>query len=870
MEKVLKKIQPKYYKFISAALAMFGMFMILSYCNYLPGDKFIIMDSDMIEQYVPYIKMFLRDLINGESIWFSWNTSLGMNTSLVNAYYVLSPFNLLYLFFWNADENLISVIIIILKIGLTSFTFHVFLNRVVKREGVETILFSLMYSLSTYMVLYGHHYNSWLEGMYMLPLICTFIYELDVKKGSYFKLILAYAYMFVTQFYFAYMVGVFSFVFWLFIMAMREKEHISVLISRIIKYVGSVLLAVGLSAAILWPAFVFLATNNALDASTFDPLVIKPFHFLYTLSWGVRIPVDNDYPALYCGWLVLILVPLYFMNKEIRKKEKIGSALLIFVIVLSMFFEPLYRFMHAFDAPNYMDFRHAFLFIFVVCSIGCRQISFYKKMSEKQVAISAIIMATLGLACTFLSKDKNAYLNVRILMNLLIPAAWFGLWYLVNRREKDRVVLAFVSVILVILELCGNGCFAIYEPLARAGTEFECWKKGISEAVDDMNQDESLYRSYYNNDMCSNSDSWFGYNGVMDFCSAENYYVRQAVRYVGMYNTTRKIAPIGITQPVEMLLGIKYIMNGPLPSFAYGEGNQYEIVENPYYLGLGFMVEDDILNYQTESYIVYENINSLMSAITGEDVECFVPYTGSVMVKCDQAEINPTDEGIEIKYNADEYKYGMITYYIPKEDVTYPMYSQFVNDYSISSMDSPYIYKGEENNVFQFGLLSVQYAKLMVEEEDRYETNIVMNSTTADSWEYKNAVFYEYHDETMDQIYDALKDGRMEVTEYKDGYLKGNVMVSEDKTVLFTSIPYDVGWTVKVDGEVAEPQYVVEAAFMALELEPGYHELEFEYEAPGVKEGIIVSGVSIGIYIALVGLLFIMNRREKRKPTEAE
>ena len=110
MEKVLKKIQPKYYKFISAALAMFGMFMILSYCNYLPGDKFIIMDSDMIEQYVPYIKMFLRDLINGESIWFSWNTSLGMNTSLVNAYYVLSPFNLLYLFFWNADENLISVI----------------------------------------------------------------------------------------------------------------------------------------------------------------------------------------------------------------------------------------------------------------------------------------------------------------------------------------------------------------------------------------------------------------------------------------------------------------------------------------------------------------------------------------------------------------------------------------------------------------------------------------------------------------------------------------------------------------------------------------------------------------------------------------
>lgn len=868
MDKILKKIQPKYYKFISAALAMFGMYMIMSYCNFLPGDKYIIMDSDMIEQYVPYIKMFLRDLMNGESIWFSWNTSLGMNTSLVNAYYVLSPFNLLYLIFWNADENLISFIIIILKIGLTSFTFHIFLNRVVKREGVETILFSLMYSLSTYMVLYGHMYNSWLEGMFMLPLICTFIYELDTKKGSFLKLILAYAYMFVTQFYFAYMVGVFSFVFWLLLMVLREKQKTSVYIYRIIKYAGCVILAVGLSAVILWPTYVFLVSNAALDATTFEPLTIRPFHFLYTLMWGARIPFTNEYPALYCGWLVLILVPAYFMNKEISKKEKVGAAFLLFVMILTMFFDPLYQFMHAFDAPDHLNFRHVFLFVFIVCAIGCRQLSFYKKMSEKQVAVIAVIMAALGLVCTRLSKDQSAYLNVRILMNLLIPAAWFGLWYLINRKEKDRVVLAFVSVILAVVELCGNGWFAIYEPTARAKVEYECWKEGITSAVEEMNQDDGFYRSYYLNDMCDNSDSWFGYNGVADFCSAENYYVRQAVRYVGMYNTTRKIAPYGITQPVEMLLGIKYIMNGPLPSFEYGEDNQYEITENPYYLGVGFMVEDDILSYEYNSYVIYENVNSLMSAITGEDVECFVPYNGSVMVEREQAQINPGDDGIVISYNADEYGYGMITYYIPKEDVSYPVYTQFVNDFSIGAPDSPYIYKGEENNVFQFGLLSIQYAKLMVEEEDRYEVNIVMNDTTADAWIYKNAVFYEYHEEVMSRVYDSLKDGRMEVTEYADGYLKGNVTVSEDKTVLFTSIPYDIGWTVKVDGEIAEPQYVVEAAFIALELEPGYHELEFEYEAPGVKEGMIVSGVSGGLYVALIALYFIMNRRKKCDITE--
>jgi len=864
MDKILKKIQPKYYKFISAALAMFGMYMIISYCNYLPGDKFIIIDSDMIVQYVPYIKMFLRDLINGESIWFSWNTSLGMNTSLVNAYYVLSPFNLLYLFFGNADENLISVIIIILKIGLTSFTFHVFLNRVVKREGVETILFSLMYSLSTYMVLYGHMYNSWMEGMYMLPLICTFIYELDIKKGSYLKLILAYAYMFITQFYFAYMVGIFSFVFWLIVLVMKEKTKVSVLVGRIIKYVASVLLAVGISAVFLWPAYLFLVSNAALDSTTFEPLIIKPYHLFYILTWGVRIPSANDYPALYSGWLVLMLVPMYFINKEIGKKEKICTAFLLFVLLLSIFADPVYQFMHAFDAPDYYNFRHSFLFVFVMCTIGCRQISFYKKMSEKKVLVTIIIMATLGLVCTWLSKDIGTYLNVRILMNLLIPGAWFGLWYMIKRRENDRVVLAFVSVVLVIVELCGNGWFAIYNPIARERLEYECWKEGITLAVAEMSEDESFYRSYYNNEMVDNSDSWFGYNGIADFCSAENYYIRQAVRYVGMYNTPRKISPFGITPPVEMLLGIKYIMNGPLPGLPYGEDNQYEIIENPYYLGIGFMVEDELLEYQYDSYVIYDNINSLMSTITGEDLTCFVPYTGAVMAKCDQAEIIPGEEKTIIKYDKEEYGYGMVTYYIPKENVEYPIYSQFVNRFSIGAPDSPYFFKGEENNVFQYGLLSIQYAKLLVEEDDRYEVNIVMNDTTADSWFYENVVFYEYHDEVMSQIYDSLRGGCMEVTEYADGYLKGNVMVSEDKTVLFTSIPYDIGWTVKVDGNVVEPRYVLEAAFIALELEPGYHELEFQYEAPGVKEGMLVSGISIGIYVVLFALLLIKNRRSNK------
>ena len=315
MEKYLSKIQQKHYGIVSAVLAMVGIYIIFSLCQYVNSGKFIIMDSDLIVQYIPYIKMFLRDLLNGESIWYSWNVSLGMNTSLVNAYYALSPFNLLYLIFWNVDENIITTIIIILKVGLSAYTFHMFLNRVVKRFGVETILCSLMYSLSTYVVLYGHMYNSWLEALYMLPLICVFIYELGDKK-SYLKLIIAYAYMFVTQFYFAYMVGIFSFVFWILLLVVREKKSFKGYLKHISKYLSSVLLATGLAAVFILPTLFFLLKYSAPDATTFDELSTFIHDICYSLFWGNRVPSSNMFPALYCSSLALVLVPAYFLSHK--------------------------------------------------------------------------------------------------------------------------------------------------------------------------------------------------------------------------------------------------------------------------------------------------------------------------------------------------------------------------------------------------------------------------------------------------------------------------------------------------------------------------------------------------------------------------
>ena len=178
---------------------------------------------------------------------------------------------------------------------------------------------------------------------------------------------------------------------------------------------------------------------------------------------------------------------------------------------------------------------------------------------------------------------------------------------------------------------------------------------------------------------------------------------------------------------------------------------------------------------------------------------------------------------------------------------------------------------GGYENIFQrYSRVTVPYIKPFLIGEDEYAMAVVMKENTVDSWSCMTPYFYEYNEAALAQIHNTLSQSQMEVEEYADGYVKGNVTVPEERTVLFTSIPYDEGWTVWVDGIEKEAIAVVGDAFLALELEPGYHELEFEYEAPGLKAGMGISAVSIGIYIALIVTVCVKEKKEKNINTQEE
>lgn len=137
-------------------------------------------------------------------------------------------------------------------------------------------------------------------------------------------------------------------------------------------------------------------------------------------------------------------------------------------------------------------------------------------------------------------------------------------------------------------------------------------------------------------------------------------------------------------------------------------------------------------------------------------------------------------------------------------------------------------------------------------------------------------VIYDEYGDTLtfsfDEVADYFKVYVLDVSKLKefrknkvelviDGNL-GNKIESHievpTSSTLFTTIPYEKGWKVKVDGKERESYKVIDT-FLALDLEPGYHTITFEYHVYGLKLGILMSVISV---LLLVGYEYRENKKK--------
>lgn len=866
MEKYIKNIKPKHYGIVAFLLTCIAIYVMLSYEQVLSTGMYMFTEGDTLNQYVPFVKMFFRDLLEGENLWYSWSTSMGQNTALTYSYYVLNPFNFLYVIFGFLDEAVITAMIFIIKTGLVAFFFQKFSVKVLNCNGVESIVFSLFYALCSFHVIYNVLNIMWIDALYMLPLICQLIYQLK-KEGKWKGLVAAYAYLFIIQFYMAFVVGIFTFLFAILLWVFDDEKKDR--IRNILKYVLTVILAIGISGVVWVPTLLYLYGNNIENALAFEVLQADLFDILFNLSWGQTQGLEGVYPYIYCGIPTLLLCILFFFNKKIGLKEKIGVGILGIFIFACMLFMPLYKFMHAFDAPDMLGFRFSFLLSFLMCAVACKQGSYIREISRRRFVI--VMLGVLICYVLLFVMQADAYWKIKsnmwvtVVGNIVILTLWGFIFCFAIKKARNQILSVLLVLSVAVIEVISNG-YATYMVMGPEVTErhYNIYKGSIEAGVS-MIEDDGFYRVRYMNDFVTNSDSWFDYKGIADFSTARNVVLQDSMSALGHYACRNMISDIGNTPVTDMLFGMKYVINGVHPYIMAMQIPEPAVMENEYALSLGYMVEEEVLTYQFPSLHVFDNMDTLLQSMTGESINCYenVPED-LVVVDAQNAWYDVTEDGICVGRNNDNTEDGYIHYKIPEQEDRIE-YVQFQSNENKMTPNTPLLLGGEENSVSDNGYLTVSYARKLDVADGMAGVSVLFPEDVMPVATYQQANFSYFNAAELMKAYDILSQNQMEIIEYGNTYIDANITVPEERRVLFTSIPYDSGWTVYVDGVESETKAVVGDAFLALELEPGYHDLAFRYEAPGACMGMSISGISFGIYAIMVLTDFIKTKKRKAK-----
>ncbi len=833
---------------VSAGLVFFAGIIIYFVRGRLLGEH-TFMHADLAAQYSSFAKLFLKQLFGHHNIIYSWYVSMGSDTLPIYAFYsCFSPFTLIYAFDFNID--LLSFAVTFGKLALSAATFNAFVRRRIGVRSPLSIALGMSYALSGFSLAYYSN-MIWFDALYILPIIIGLVINFVYGKSKAVFLVLSYAYIFVVNFYSGYNVGIFSAIVFLALLIKNEKLSIKSKIKKIIVFVVVALSAGCLSMPVLYPTAKAFLGGRVSDSSAFLGLHLNVFDLYNQLFIGQASSREfGHFPYIYCGLFSLILVLAFLLNKKINKKDKIIACLITGIYVIASFIEPLYMFFHCFDTPDSYNFRYSYLIIFMLlcmAGFGLRNIeSINIKTIVAWTSISVIIFVLYSVIQVRLYNYIIGLDPKVLLVNIIFAVIYGFVIYRYVRNDAKKILFQKILLSLVFVELCVNGLFygSINQKVKSEETKvYFFYNNQIENVVKKLNEDDKgWYRVYSPNSLYCNDSMKYFYRTIGVFSSYQNQNLRKTLGRLGYVSSALTHRDMGSTEITRMLMGEKYTIVSSTWNKRLDEAH-YEL--NDCWLPIGYMVSDGICNVTlTDDKNPFANQNKLLSAMIGEEVEY---YTNS-------------GENIKIDYynahqvETDDYPYfaldnaaesGFVVFY---DETNKTDYAYFTTPFVMEAGDSPIVTNSEMETgplIMDSFLLSPHIVETA---EDDSEIYIVMGGTRQSWATFEKAYFYSSNEEQLQHIYGELSDDILEVADYGDGYIKGNINKDTQDEILFLSIPYQEGWKAYVDGIETKVIPLVDDAFIGVDIPEGEHEVVLRYYDNNITTGLVM--MLFGILLA--------------------
>ncbi len=855
------------YVFLTTVLATACIAVIYVIFSVFPFGSITVMRMDLYHQYGPLFAELYDRIVEHKSLLYSWIT--GGGSSFLGNYlnYLSSPLSFLIFLFDKEDISYAITFIVAFKCILSATSFSYYLKKSFNKDNYFLSAFGILYAFSAYFLAY--YWNvMWLDAMIMLPLIALGI-EKIFKTGDIKLYTVSLIILFFANYYMGYMCCIFA-VLYFFVCfintysndgklnenAVYEKKYSTkalmnnVFINRGVKFAFASIIAALICAITLVPVFMILKNSSATSGtfpqtfkSYFDLLDLITSHFAL-LETTIRSSGDNVLPNIYTGILTFILLPLFLVNNKIKLKEKATYVVLIIFFVFCFNNNCAEYIWHAFHFPNDLPYRYSYMYSFIIAVMGYKTILNFKGIKVKDIAYTGLAIISFVIICQKFLTNKMT--NSTIYATIIFVALWCGFLFLLKNKNAQKKTVSFVLVTFILCETIISSIVGL--PLNQDNKNYKENYKTYTDAINYIdNKDSGFYRTelcYLNTRM---DPAYYGYNGISVFSSMAYESYSQLQSSLGMQGNKVNSYTYNTQTPVyNMMFNIKYLIQTDV-SLA-PSSNLYKkiyttsdkksnVYESKYNLPIAYCVNSKIDDWVTDegnpfeiqSDFVklatgYSNIfkpveyNSTdFDAVSGDDVT----ENGTYWLEKSDSSSNYGTETVSLSPTID----GNLYLYVKSSDLkTITVNSEKVSDIT-QSMEDAYILDLGYHNKGDEVLVSLDASKMESE-----STSFDFYCYTADDTVVKN-------------MYNSLAGNSLNVESYSDTTIKGTVKAKEN-CYLYSSIPYDDGWSVYVDGKKAET-FEIGGTLLAIELTPGQHKIEYKYFPVGFLYGIIISAVTV-------------------------
>ncbi len=896
--------------------------VVLLICLVLAGEypfgdiRLLGEDYDVAYQYANLLAWFQNVLLGDANLLYSSGKSLGGNMFATYSYYVASPLNLLLVFFPQGDIEDFYFFVRLLRTGLCGITIAVFIRRRLPSVGRPLVLsFAICYALCQYNLVQATNIM-WLDAPILMPLVALGVYRF-VAEGRMKLFVVALAVSIWSCWYTGYMTVIASLLvfvleFWLQANSAGGKFPWKAFVRKLFRFGLVLLLAAAATDVILAPSVYGLLSGkgDSLEAGN-GFRRCWPWDFFTAV-----LPLSFEYswskPQLFCGVLPLAAVFLLLFTRKVSKRDRVAFAAVLFVLLLCMLVSALDRVWTGFTDGNNYYCRWGFVFEFFFVFAGAYALGNglparkeVLRVLSCLVAVGAIGLALGGFSSYGLEYASTAFIDAGKVDNefvlgcfsfftapvcfglfIITCLALFAVWAVIERSSHGGVhsrlkrglagrIGAVVLVLVVSVDMGVNAfsVIAVDEVVCRNvfNGEYPQYNSEAKQGLAELEESDSgLYRvdktysvvhDHTRSRVPTSESLALGYMPLSSYLSTNDTLVSRFMGNIGYM--ARQSDAAGVIQgtfpapilPSDSLLGLRYIATGDavygyqetgLESGGRGDrsdGSAHYWYKNGNAFPLAFGVGAGATATIDEQSDAFSYQNKLFQAIFNTD--------GLMYSQLAATKVSSGDTGI--LWVSDESSTSNLCYLEIRSSKSYKDYYYWYG-FQLSVGGSAVV--GGYYHCFTYGIVPV--GSVSAGEEIAFTGPAELGSD-----EDMTLYLVEANKELLDSFTEQANAKAATFNEFRDGSISASYTASAEDAYLFMSIPYDAGWTVKVNGREVQPELVGDC-LMAIPVSEGENSIELSYCSPLLVQGAVVSGLAWAGIIAFIVVRAIRRKRAGR------